>query len=125
MQYEKHPETGETLLTEDKIKIALMSHRTIKYWAYIYHDKDLYSAFDEEQNPKHIARKVKSPYWHIVLECPTVTLEIGVIAKWFGVADSFVEIAKGAGAFLDCVQIRMKRLENILEFFTFIFVKFF
>ena len=39
MQYEKHPETGETLLTEDTIRIAL-AHRTIKQWAYIRHNQD-------------------------------------------------------------------------------------
>ena len=26
MQYERHPETGEVLLTEEKIKVALLSH---------------------------------------------------------------------------------------------------
>ena len=104
MQYEKHPETGEVLLTEEKIKLALMSHKTIKRWAYICHDKDVYSALDEEQNPNHIAGEVKPPHWHIVIECGTSAVEIGVIAKWFGIADNYVETAKGAGAFLDCVQ---------------------
>ena len=48
--------------------------------------------------------QTKPRHWHIVLECPTHAVEIGVIAKWFGIADNFVETAKGAGAFLDCVQ---------------------
>lgn len=104
MQYEKHPETGEVLLTEEKIKLALMSHKTIKRWAYICHDKDVYSVLDEEQNSNHIAGEVKPPHWHIVIECGTSAVEIGVIAKWFGIADNYVETAKGAGAFLDCVQ---------------------
>ena len=103
MQYEKHPETGEVLLTEDKIKIAL-AHRTVKRWAYICHDKDVYSALDEEQNPDHEEGQTKPRHWHIVIECGTSAIEIGVIAKWFGIADNFVETAKGAGAFLDCVQ---------------------
>ena len=103
MQYEKHPESGEVLLTEEKIKLALMSHKTIKRWAYICHNKDVYSALDEEQNPEHIAGEVKPPHWHIVVECGS-NIEIGVIAKWFGIADNYVETAKGAGAFLDCVQ---------------------
>lgn len=103
MQYEKHPETGEVLLTEERIKLALMSHKTIKRWAYICHNKDVYSALDEEQNPEHTAGEVKPPHWHIVTECGS-NIEIGVIAKWFGIADNYVETAKGAGAFLDCVQ---------------------
>ena len=31
-------------------------------------------------------------------------MEIGVIAKWLGIKDNYVNVAKGAGAFLDCVQ---------------------
>lgn len=103
MQYEKHPETGETLLTEEQIRVALLSHRTVKRWAYICHDKDVYSALDEEQNPDHKTGEVKLRHWHVVLECGS-NVEIGVVARWLGVAENFVETAKGAGAFLDCVQ---------------------
>ena len=103
MQYEKHPETGELLLTEEKIKDAL-AHRMIKRWAYVRHDEDVYSALDEEYNPEHIKGEKKPPHWHIVIEMGTRQVEIGVIAKWLGIADNFVEVAKGAGAFLDCVQ---------------------
>lgn len=103
MQYEKHTETGETLLTEEQIRVALLSHRTVKRWAYICHDKDVYSALDEEQNPDHKSGEVKPRHWHIVLECGS-NVEIGVVARWLGVAENFVETAKGAGAFLDCVQ---------------------
>lgn len=103
MQYEKHLETGETLLTEEQIRVALLSHRTVKRWAYICHDKDVYSALDEEQNSDHKAGEIKPRHWHIVLECGS-NVEIGVVARWLGVAENFVETAKGAGAFLDCVQ---------------------
>lgn len=103
MQYEKHPETGETLLTEEQIRVALLSHRTVKRWAYICHDKDVYSALDEEQNSDHKTGEVKPRHWHVVLECGS-NVEIGVVARWLGVAENFVETAKGAGAFLDCVQ---------------------
>lgn len=46
VQDERHPITGETLLTEDMIKIGL-SHKTIKRGAYILHDADTYKEFDE------------------------------------------------------------------------------
>ena len=103
MQYEKHPDTGEILLTEEQIRVALLSHRTVKRWAYICHDKDVYSALDEEQNPDHKAGEIKPRHWHVVLECGS-NVEIGLVARWLGVAENFVETAKGAGAFLDCVQ---------------------
>lgn len=103
MQYERHPETGEVLLLEDKIKDAL-AHRMIKRWAYICHDSDVYSALDEEQNPAHHKGDVKPRHWHIVIEMGTRQVEIGVIAKWLGIKDNYVNVAKGHGAFLDCVQ---------------------
>lgn len=102
MQYEKHPESGETLLTEEKILDAL-SHRTIKRWAYIAHDKDVYSALDEEHNPNHVKGEYKKKHWHIVIEMGSNAVEVGVIARWLGISDNFVNVAKGAGAFLDCV----------------------
>lgn len=130
MQYEKHPDTDEVLLSEDTIKVALLSHRMIKRWAYIKHDKDVYSALDEEAyeqrqvdeekqaqqelsmhevkqqiNEKKIKKgDVKPAHWHIVVELKTNQIEIGVIAKWFGIKDNYINVAKGAGAFLDCVQ---------------------
>ena len=103
MQYEKHPETGEELLNEEQIKDAL-THRMIKRHAYICHDEDVYSAADEEQNPLHKQGEKKPRHWHIVIEMGTRQVEISVIAKWFGIADNFVDVAKGHGAFLDCVQ---------------------
>lgn len=102
MQYEKHPETGEVLLTEEKIKDAL-AHRTIKRWAYICHDKDVYSALDEEHNPDHRKGETKGRHWHICIETGTNQIEVGVIARWLGISDNFVNVAKGSGAFLDCV----------------------
>lgn len=103
MQYERHPETGEVLLLEDKIKDAV-AHRTVTRWAYICHDADVYSALDEEQNPLHVKGQFKPRHWHIVLEFKNNAVEIGVVARWLGISDNFVNVAKGAGAFLDCVQ---------------------
>lgn len=104
MQYRNHPETGEPLLDEDTIKIAL-SHKTIKQWAYVLHDKDVYSAKDEEDDPNHVMGNTKPPHWHIVMNC-SQQVEIGTIAKWFKIAENFVDIPKGSGAgkFLDCVE---------------------
>lgn len=105
MQYVNHPETGEPLLSEDKIKEAL-AHKTIKQWAYILHDKDVYSEQDEIQDPNHTTDKEKPPHWHIVLQMGTNQIEVGVVAKWFGIAENFVDVPKGngAGKFLDCVE---------------------
>jgi hypothetical protein len=104
MQYVKHPETGELLLSEDNIKIAL-AHKTIKQWAYILHDKDVYSEVDELSDPSHKQGNLKPPHWHIVLNC-SQQVEVQTIAKWLGIEDNFIDIPKGngAGKFLDCVE---------------------
>lgn len=104
MQYERHPESGELLLTEDTIKSAL-AHRSITKYAYVMHDKDVYSEADEADDPNHEQGQPKPRHWHIVIQCKN-QVEIGVIAKWLGIAENFVDVPKGLGAgkFLDCVE---------------------
>ena len=51
MQYAVNPETGEKLLTEDKIRHVLGTYKSIKRWAWIAHDHDLYDS--EEDKAKH------------------------------------------------------------------------
>lgn len=102
MQYEKHPKTGEALIDEDQIKLGL-AHKTIKRWAYVCHDKDVFSAEDEENNKEHKQGTPKPRHWHIVIEMGTKQVEVDTIAKWFDIPMNFVDIAKGAGAFMDCV----------------------
>lgn len=103
MQYERHPETGEVLLLEDTIKIAL-AHKSILKWAYIKHDRDMYSEKDEQDDPSHKQGMVKPPHWHIVLRMKSNDTELPTIAKWFGIKENFVDMPKGHGAFLDCVE---------------------
>lgn len=104
MQYVNHPETGEPLLNEEKI-IETVSRKGVKQWAYVLHDKDVYSEADEEADPNHKQGDPKPPHWHIVLQCG-YAIEIGTIAKWLGIAENFVDVPKGMGAgkFLDCVE---------------------
>ena len=102
MQYEKHPDTGDPLLDEGTIEKAL-NHKSIKQWAYICHDADVFSEKDEIDNPDHKQGDVKPRHWHIVLKVG-YAIDVTVIAKWFGIAENFVDVPKGAGAFLDCVQ---------------------
>lgn len=103
MQYEKHPKTGEALINEDVIKVAL-AHKTIKRWAYICHDKDVFSEADELNDPDHKQGNPKPRHWHIVIEMGSNQAEVATIAKWLGIAENFIDCPKGAGAFLDCVE---------------------
>lgn len=104
MQYEKHPETKEKLIDEKQIIMGL-AHKSIKQYAYICHDKDVYSIKDETEDKtgnKKMGEK-KPRHWHIVLRCDNA-VEVSAIAKWFGVPEQYVDVPKGVGAFLDCIQ---------------------
>lgn len=97
------PETGEKYLDEAQIKDAL-SHRTIKRWAYIFHDKDIWTEEDELENPKHKAGEHKDDHWHIAIEMKSNMTEVSTIAKWFNLPENLIDIGKGRGAFLDIVE---------------------
>lgn len=94
---------------EENIK-ACISHKTIKDWAYIHHDKDLYSQEDIDKLMKiytSINEKVgdlKPAHWHGVLRTDRAT-DINTIAKWLNVPMQQIEIPRGGNrAFLDCVE---------------------
>lgn len=100
-QYETNPSTGESLnFSEDNIKNCI-SHKTIKAYAYIRHDKDVYTSDDEKNGYK--AGEPKPPHWHIVIKCDNA-IELETIAKWLAIPPQYVDVPKGRGAFLDCVQ---------------------
>lgn len=113
MQYEKNPITGEDLhFNEEVIKEAL-THKTIKEWAYILHDNDRYTEEDEANDLTggRKAGELKPRHWHIVINCP-IKAEISTIAKWFNVPENFVDVPKGWGAFLDCVEYLTHKTEK-------------
>lgn len=93
---------NENYLNEDTIKIAL-AHKTIKKWAYVLHDKDVYTEEDEKNNPLHKKGTPKENHFHVVLEMTPLT-DIETIAKWFKIAPNFIDIPKGYGAFMECVE---------------------
>lgn len=103
MQYELHPETKEPLIDESKIKKGLR-YRTIKRYAYIKHNKDVYSEKDELNDPNHVAGTPKPDHWHIVIETGSSAVELSTIAKWFEIPENYIDVPKGHGAFLDCVE---------------------
>ena len=75
-------------LTEDKIKEPICK-RSIKKYAYILHDKDIYTEEDEKKNPEHKAGTLKEPHWHICLQFKD-SQDTVYVAKWFGIAEQYV-----------------------------------
>ena len=108
---------GTEILSEHTIQLAL-THKVVKRWAYVKHDKDNYSLKDEQQSRSraakqqeaglapviHKAGNPKADHWHIVMETPFNHTDTATIAKWFGVPEHLVEVKNGRGAFLDAVQ---------------------
>lgn len=151
-------------LTEDKIKEAL-EHKTIKQYAYVLHDKDIYLEVDiikehellereynilqeeyeqykqEYEKTKSVISsnedeyidlrssgkvkfykmsldefiinnevvknklgEVKPSHWHVVIKVGSKQQDVNTIAKWFGIEAQYIQVPKGAGAFLDCIQ---------------------
>ncbi|MCM1541569.1 MAG: Rep family protein [Blautia sp.] len=101
VQFEVNPKTGESLhFSEANIK-ACVAHKSITNYAYIRHDKDVYTKDDEKSG--HKAGTPKPPHYHIIMKCENA-IELDTVAKWLGIPPQYVEIPKGRGAFLDCVQ---------------------
>lgn len=141
----------EPFLTEDKIKVAVMGHKSIKEDCYILHDKDTYTekqvekivkrlhkdwssawnsederygqmeyirkSYKEEDKDKFLENKtpevgsLKPLHWHSYIVC-NPPQSIATIASWFNTAKQNVEVKKGAGAFVDCVEYSVHDNEN-------------
>ena len=105
MQYEFNPITKEDLHFNETNIVNGIYHKSIKRWAYICHDKDTFTDkdFDDGLCTKEQIGQTKEKHWHVVLDCPN-QVELSAISKWFGVPENFIELPKGHGAFLDCVE---------------------
>ncbi len=93
VQYLNHPTTGEILLTEETVKAALAKYKSISEWAYIIHDRDIKDD-----------GSIKPPHFHIVLRIPRSPTSVKNVASWFGIAQNYVDVPKGRGAFYDCIM---------------------
>jgi len=116
MQYLNNPYTGEKLIDESQIQ-DLLEYQTIKQYAYILHDKDV---FDDDDENEHITTlknmykklsdeeknkmtleefvkekqwkrsgELKPPHYHIVLRTERTT-EILTIARWLGIEPQYI-----------------------------------
>lgn len=110
-QYLKHPQTGEALLDMNEYTKALNSLPSTAKFAHIVHDKDVYTEDDiynykNHENSSDIADKLhqeKADHVHTVISYANpVYLES--VAKKFKVPTQYIDIPKGANAFIECVE---------------------
>lgn len=78
---------------EEIVKV-LDTKKPFKDYAYILHDKDVYSEKDELKNPSHKAGTIKKAHYHIAIR-----LDYGVdtkyIANWLNVKENFINKVEG------------------------------
>lgn len=107
MQYEVNPRTGQSFNFDENNILSCVKHKTVKRYAYIKHDKDTITELDVAKSQGYYTDadlgKPKNDHWHIVLEV-SPALDIATVAKWLSIPENFVEVPKGQGAFIDCVE---------------------
>ena len=67
----------------EEMQEIIDKHRTIKEWAYIIHDKDVYTKKDEEKNPEHKEGTLKKPHIHLYLNFGQGSATFKDVARWF------------------------------------------
>lgn len=90
MQYERHPDTGEVLLTQDQIDSGL-AMASIKKYAYAWHDLDAYTHAEVALNPDVQVGQLKNLHVHLVVMTED-RCEVAQIARWFSVPPRFVRV---------------------------------
>ena len=91
-----HDTDGNTLFDLNNMQLIIASKKCIKDWSYIIHDKDTYTETDERKNTEHKAGTLKAPHIHLLLRfADNQPQNTQFIAKWFKVAENFVNKIKG------------------------------
>jgi RNA helicase len=126
MQYERHPVTGRLLITQEQIDRGT-SMRSIRRFAYIWHDRDTYTEAEVKKQlalgkPAAKVGSLKGLHVHIVAETQD-NYSIRQISDWFEIPSARVKIPKefaedegrkpyaGSGA-------RQKALMDFVEYLT-------
>lgn len=109
MQYLYHPITGEQLIDLKKMEKTLKQYKTIKEWAWIVHDQDVWTEQDELNGLNNgrdwvKAGEKKPAHVHLVLTTGKHAIDVEMISRWLGIPSNFIDLPKGAGAFLDCIE---------------------
>lgn len=88
---------NNSLFDLEKMEQVLVEKQScLKEYAWIIHNKDTYTAEDEEKNPDHKEGKLKPEHIHLLLRfVQNQPQQIGDVPRWFGLAPNFLEKIKG------------------------------
>ena len=104
-----HNSEGEEVVTKELVVAISNKYKSIKRYALILHDKDNYNQEDAllynhiHPGANRQAGDHKDDHIHWVAEFGT-NQSVEMVAKWFGIPANLIKVAKGRGAFLDCVE---------------------
>ena len=94
-------------INETIIKQAIL-HSTIRRYAYIKHDMDVYTEKDVLLGNAQSVGSQKPSHWHVLLEVPN-KCPVSLISKWFNVPENQVEIPNNRGK----IRITTKGAEKV------------
>lgn len=97
----EHPSTGQTLITTEQVEEGV-AKKGVRQYAWILHDKDVYTADDAAKDPTRVEGSSKAPHVHIAIKRPSFAT-LGQVARSFGVPPQCVE-SKPDSSFLDLVE---------------------
>jgi len=81
-------------LSEEQI-ITGLQQNAIQQYAYILHDKDVYTHADEDENPLHKAGTLKPEHWHVMIKFNAGdSRSLQSVASWFGIDEQYVNKSK-------------------------------
>lgn len=88
---------GVKLIDVETLEDFLKSKNCIKNFAYITHDKDMYSNEEEQQNPEHMADTLKPAHIHLLLRFESQQPQkLECVANWFSLTSNFVSKIHGS-----------------------------
>lgn len=89
-------EAGNMLFDLENMKLFLASKACIKEFAYVIHDKDIYTADDEQKHADHKAGSLKPAHIHLLLRFNNNQPQnTAYISKWFKIPENFISKING------------------------------
>lgn len=70
---------------------VLCSYKTIKKWAYIRHDRDVYTLKDEQLDPERKAGQPKPSHFHVYCNFSNQSIDSKLFASWFKINEHSVK----------------------------------
>lgn len=86
---------GTSIFDLENMDNVLSERACIKEYAYVIHDKDVYTEADEKNNPQHRAGELKTPHVHCCMRF-NAPQHPECVAKWFGIGNNFISKIHGS-----------------------------